>query len=176
MRRTVAALAFAAFTAAAVAAPPFTLDSPTLANDARVSMANVYAQCGGGNQSPALHWHDAPAGTKSYAVTMFDPGANFWHWIAFDIAVGAHGLNAGAGTPRSGNAPGDTVQLKNDFGQPGYAGPCPPPGKAHLYVITVYALDVPELGIATHFDRKAALAAIRQHTLAKATLSVSWGR
>ena len=176
MRRALAALALAAFAAAAVAAPAFTLDSPALAANGRVPMANVYGECGGGNQSPALRWHDAPAGTRSYAVTMFDPDANFWHWIAFDIAVGAHGLNAGAGTPRSGNAPGDTVQLKNDFGNAGYAGPCPPAGKPHHYVITVYALDVPELGIATHFDRKAALAAIARHTLAKATLTVEWGR
>lgn len=175
MRRIATALALGAFAAAALAAPPFTLDSPTLAVHARVPMANVYAECGGGNQSPALRWHDAPAGTKSYAVTMFDPGANFWHWVAFDIAVGAHGLNANAGAPRSGNAPGDTVQLENDFGKPGYAGPCPPPGKPHQYVITVYALDVPELGIAARFSRKAALAAIRQHTLAKATLTVEWG-
>ena len=176
MRRLPAALTLAAFAAAVVAAPPFTLDSPTLAADARMPMANVYAECAGGNQSPALRWHDPPAGTQSYAVTMFDPGADFWHWIAFDIAVGAHGLNAAAGTPRSGNVPGDTVQLKNDFGTSGYAGPCPPPGKPHRYVITVYALNVPELGIATHFDRKAALDAIRQHTLAKASLTVDWGR
>jgi phosphatidylethanolamine-binding protein (PEBP) family uncharacterized protein len=40
----------------------------------------------------------------------------------------------------------------------------------------VYALDVPELGIAARFDRKAALAAIRQHALAQATLTVTWGR
>lgn len=176
MHRLLAALTLAAFAATAAAASPFTLDSPTLAANARVPMASVYAECGGGNQSPALRWRDPPAGTQSFAVTMFDPGANFWHWIAFDIAIGAHGLNANAGVPRSGNAPGDTVQLKNDFGHAGYAGPCPPAGKAHHYVITVYALDVPELGITTHFSRKAALDAIRQHTLAKATLTVNWGR
>jgi Raf kinase inhibitor-like YbhB/YbcL family protein len=176
MRRAAAALALAAYAGAALAAAPFTLDSPTLAANARVPMASVYSQCGGGNQSPPLRWHAPPAGTRSYAVTMFDPDAHFWHWIAFDIAVGAHGLNAAAGTPRSGNAPGDTVQLKNDFGRAGYAGPCPPPGPAHHYVITVYALDVPELGMATHFDRAAALQAIRRHTLAKASLTVEWGR
>ena len=176
MQRLLAALTLAAFAAAAVAAPPFTLDSPTLAANARMPMTNVYAECGGGNQSPALRWTDAPTGTKSYAVTMFDPGANFWHWIAFDIAVGAHGLNPGAGAPRSGNAPGDTVQLRNDFGDAGYSGPCPPAGAPHHYVITVYALDVPELGTSARFDRKAALAAIRQHALAQATLTVTWGR
>ncbi|HET8764870.1 MAG TPA: YbhB/YbcL family Raf kinase inhibitor-like protein [Rhodanobacter sp.] len=178
MRRVIAALALAAFTAAAVAAPPFALTSPTFAANARMPMANVYGECGGGNLSPPLAWRDAPAGTRSFAVTLYDtsvPGG-FWHWIAFDIAVGAHGLNAGAGTPHSGNAPGDTVQLRNDFGNAGYSGPCPPPGAPHAYVITVYALDVPELGLMTHFNRKAALAAIHQHALAQATLTVTWGR
>lgn len=156
----------------------FSLGSPTLVGGARMPMANVYAQCGGGNISPALQWRDPPVGTKSYAVTMFDPDAagGFWHWIAFDIAVGAHGLNADAGTPRSGNAPGDTVQLANDFGQRGYSGPCPPAGTPHHYVITVYALDVPELGLAAHLSRKDALAAIARHALAKARLVVIWGR
>lgn len=170
-------LAFAPIVAVAATAT-FQVDSPTLTAGARMPIANVYGECGGGNESPPLRWHNPPAGTRSYAVTMFDPDAagGFWHWLAFDLAVGAHGLNAGAGTPRSGNAPGDTVQLANDFGEQGYAGPCPPHGARHRYVITVYALDVPQLGIKARFSRKAALAAISQHTLAEASLSVVWGR
>ena len=177
MRRALLWLCLAAVSTGAAAAG-FTLDSPAIPAGGRMSLVNVYTECGGGNASPRLEWHDPPAGTKSYAVTMFDPDApgGFWHWIAFDIAIGAHGLNAGAGTPHSGNAPGDTVQLRNDFGNTGYSGPCPPPGKPHHYVITVYALDVPELGIAAHFDRKAALAGIEKHALAKASLTVTWGR
>ncbi len=145
--------------------------------DGRMPIAGVYSECGGDDLSPPLRWRDPPAGTKSFAVTMFDPDApgGFWHWIAFDIAAGAHGLNAGAGTPHSGDAPGDTVQLANDFGNRGYSGPCPPPGKPHHYVITVYALDVPELGIQAHFSRKAALAEIQKHALVKASLTVTWG-
>lgn len=177
MRRALVWLCLAAASSGAAAAG-FTLDSPALAAGGRMPLANVYTGCGGGNVSPPLAWHDPPAGTRSYAVTMFDPDAKggFWHWIAFDISVGAHGLNAGAGTPHSGNAPGDTVQLENDFGDGGYSGPCPPPGKPHHYVITVYALDVPRLGLFTLIDRSAALAAIRKHALAKAALTVTWGR
>ncbi|HJP99362.1 MAG TPA: YbhB/YbcL family Raf kinase inhibitor-like protein [Rhodanobacteraceae bacterium] len=164
--------------ALALAAQDFSLTSRALSPGGRMPLQDVYTQCGGGNVSPQLMWHDPPPGTKSYAVTMFDPDATggFWHWIAFDISIGAHGLNAGAGTPRSGNAPGDTLQLRNDFGNAGYSGPCPPPGKPHHYVITVYALDVPRLGLFTLVDRKIALAAIRNHTLAKAALMVTWGR
>lgn len=177
MRRALCWLCLSIAPAAVFAAQTFTLDSPTLSADARMPIANVYTQCGGGNVSPALQWHGAPAGTKGYAVTMYDPDApgGFWHWIVFDIPVGAHGLNADAGAPRSGNAPGDAAQLPNDFGNHGYSGPCPPAGRPHHYVITVYALDVPELGLAAHINSKEALAGIEKHTLAKATLTVVWG-
>ncbi len=178
MRRLPLWLCLSVAPLAALAAQGFTLDSPTLTANGRMPLVNVYTECGGGNTSPPLHWHDPPAGTKSFAVTMYDPDAagGFWHWIAYDIAVGAHGLNAGAGTPHSGNAPGDTEQPRNDFGNAGYSGPCPPPGNPHHYVLTAYALDVPELGIQAHFSRKAALAEIEKHALAKATLTVVWGR
>jgi len=177
MRRTLFWLCLSLAAAAAIAAQGFTLESPTLSAGASMPLANVYSQCGGGNVSPSLQWHDPPAGTQSFAVTMFDPDAagGFWHWIIFEIPVGAHGLNADAGAPRSGNAPGDAAQLPNDFGNHGYSGPCPPAGKPHHYVITVYALDVPELGLTAHVSRKDALAAIKQHTLATATLTVTWG-
>lgn len=177
MRRVLLWLCLGLAPVAALAAQSFTLDSPALSAGASMPLTNVYTECGGGNVSPALQWHDAPAGTKGYAVTMYDPDASggFWHWIVFDIAVGAHGLNADAGAPRSGNAPGDAAQLPNDFGNHGYSGPCPPAGKPHHYVITVYALDVPELGLAAHFSRNDALASIKRHTLAKASLTVVWG-
>lgn len=178
MRGGLLGLLLIALPALGVGASAFTLESPVVAAGARLPTANVYGRCGGGDESPPLRWRGAPPKTQGFAVTMYDPDARggFWHWIAFDIGVGAHGLNAGAGTPRSGNAPGDTVQLKNDFGVAGYSGPCPPPGPPHRYVITVYALDVPELGLAAHFSREDALAAIRRHALAQATLPVTWGR
>ena len=117
MRRALSWLCLALMPTTAWAAHGFTLDSPTLKAGASMPLADVYTQCGGGNQSPQLMWHDLPAGTQSFAVTMFDPDAvgGFWHWIAFNIPVGAQGLNADAGAPHSGNAPGDTVQLLNFY-------------------------------------------------------------
>jgi hypothetical protein len=109
MRRLFFWLCLSLAPAMAFAAQGFTLDSPTLSDGARMPIANVYTQCGGGNVSPALQWHHPPANTRGFAVTMYDPDASggFWHWIIFEIPIGAHGLNADAGAPRSGNAPGD---------------------------------------------------------------------
>jgi Raf kinase inhibitor-like YbhB/YbcL family protein len=179
MKRPLLWLCLAALSSGAAAAPPFSLDSPQIASGGTIAMTHVYGRCGGRNVSPQLLWHHPPAGTRSFAVTVFDPdapGGGFWHWIAFDISVGAHGLNAGAGTPHSGNAPGNTVQLHNGFGDVGYSGPCPPPGKPHHYVFTVYALDVPELGVSSRASADAAIAAIRRHSLGKATLTAQFGR
>ena len=105
----------------------------------------VEPSCGGTNVSPDLRWSGAPEGTRSYALTCFDPdaptGSGWWHWIAFDIPAGVTALEAGIGP----DAP--FRQWENDYGYRGYGGPCPPPGPAHRYVFTVYALDVAELGV-----------------------------
>ncbi|MER3546785.1 MAG: YbhB/YbcL family Raf kinase inhibitor-like protein [Rhodanobacteraceae bacterium] len=167
-----------ALAAAAGAAQAFTLSSPQIKPGGAIAREQVYTRCGGGNVSPQLEWRDAPKNVKSYAVTVFDPdaGGGFWHWIAFNIDVGAHGLNSGAGTPHSGNAPGDTVQFTNDFGDHGYSGPCPPPGKPHHYVFTVYALDVPVLPVSAAASSQDAVQAIRKHAIATATLTATYGR
>ena len=174
-----AALLLALGTTIGAAAQAFTLGSPQIKPGGTIARAQVYTRCGGDNVSPQLGWRDAPKNTKSFAVTVFDPDAGdggFWHWIAFNIDVGAQGLNAGAGTPHSGNAPGDTVQFRNGFGERGYGGPCPPPGKPHRYIFSVYALDVAELPVSAAASSDAAVATIKQHAIATATLTASYGR
>lgn len=49
-------------------------------------------------------------------------------------------LKSGAGDLSKNLAPAGAVQSNGDAGKPGYTGPCPPPGPAHEYLITVYAL------------------------------------
>lgn len=98
----------------------------------------------GENISPQLYWENAPAGTQSFAVTMYDKdaptGSGFWHWVVFNIPATVHELPAGAGDAAGKLMPSGAVQSVTDFGKPGYGGAAPPPGAPHEYLITVYAL------------------------------------
>ncbi len=141
----IASLTFAAIANAA----DFTVTSPQIKPGQQIAEEQVFNGfgCQGGNISPALQWSNVPAGTKSFAVTMYDPdaptGSGWWHWVMFNIPASTQGLakNASQGTLPSG-----AVQSRTDFGKPGYGGPCPPAGdKPHRYEITVYALKTDTL-------------------------------
>lgn len=158
----------------------FGLTSSDLRNGATVGRAQVYDQngCNGTNASPQLSWQNAPAGTKSFAITVFDidaPGPGWWHWAVADIPPGIQSLPANAS--RSGYLKKiGAIEARNDWGDTGYGGPCPPPGKPHRYVVTVFALDTMDLrlGPARHalmFDHE-----INTAVLAKASLTVTYGR
>jgi len=120
------------------------LTSDSLDDGGTIAMEFVFDGCGGTNQSPQLSWTGAPAGTKSFAITCFDPdaptGCGYWHWLAFDIPASVTSIKAGAGTKAS---PAGGRSGYTDFGISSYGGPCPPKGDgAHRYIFTVYALDV----------------------------------
>lgn len=107
--------------------------------------ADKIAGCNGGNVSPALSWKDAPAGTKSFAVTLFDPdaptGSGWWHWQVWNIAPTVTGFE-------EGKLPAGVVQSKGDIGRLGYLGPCPPQGTGiHHYTFTVFALKTDKLDL-----------------------------
>ncbi|MFJ2747254.1 YbhB/YbcL family Raf kinase inhibitor-like protein [Streptomyces sp. NPDC087297] len=124
----------------------FTVTSPDV-RDGEALPAETWADafgCTGENRQPRLSWSGAPQATRSYAITMFDPdaptGAGFWHWLVLDVPAGHTGLDTGL--------PAGAVSGVNDSGSAGYLGPCPPIGDlTHHYEITVYALDVPTLGL-----------------------------
>src|SRR5258708_25122550 len=91
--------------------------------------------CEGADVSPSLEWRDPPAGTLSFALVMEDPDApsGLWtHWMLWDIPRGPRTLAQGA--ERVG------VSGMNDFGRPGYGGPCPPRGQTHRYYLRLYAI------------------------------------
>jgi Raf kinase inhibitor-like YbhB/YbcL family protein len=138
--------------------------------------------CTGQNVSPALNWSGAPAGTKSFALTIYDPdaptGSGFWHWVIFNIPPDATSLPKNAGDVKGNLAPAGSVQSRTDFGAPGYGGPCPPKGdKPHHYIFTLYALDLDKLPVPGP-DVSAAVVGfnIHFHTLAKTTLTGLYGR
>jgi len=136
------------------AAGQLSLDSPQLEPGGRFGDAQVFSSfgCTGKNISPALHWKDAPIGTKSFAVTVYDPdaptGSGWWHWIIFNVPANIDKLPENAGDPASGLAPKGSIQSRTDFGKPGYGGACPPVGdKPHRYHFTVYALDTGKIDL-----------------------------
>jgi Raf kinase inhibitor-like YbhB/YbcL family protein len=131
--------------------------------------------CEGGNQSPHLAWSGAPTGTKSFAVTCFDPdaptGSGFWHWLVVNIPPGITELALDAGNPQASKLPSGTLQTRTDFGAPGYGGPCPPPDDhPHRYLFTVFAVGVDKLQVGA--DTSAAVIGFQLHfnTLAKAAI------
>jgi Raf kinase inhibitor-like YbhB/YbcL family protein len=122
----------------------FTLKSNNLKGQATARDFFNSFGCTGQNTSPHLSWSDAPEGTESFAVTIFDvdapTGSGWWHWIIFNIPADVTELKPEAGDVSKSIAPEGCVQGRNDYGTFGYGGPCPPPGQLHQYVITVFAL------------------------------------
>jgi Raf kinase inhibitor-like YbhB/YbcL family protein len=166
----------------APAAGTFMLESPGLAAGAKIPNAQVYDGfgCSGRNRSPALRWSGAPAGTKSFAVTMYDPdaptGSGWWHWVVINIAAAVSELPEGAGSA-NGKIPGGALQGRTDFGTAGYGGPCPPAGdKPHRYIVTVFALKTEKLDVAGDSSPAMIGFMINANVLAKASFTALYGR
>jgi Raf kinase inhibitor-like YbhB/YbcL family protein len=157
------------------------LRSPDLAAGQPISLNQVYDSygCEGGNISPALSWRDPPAGTRSFAVLMFDPdapGGGWWHWAIFDIPAKVRSLRAGAGDPPRHLLPSGAIQVRNDFGSLGYGGPCPPPGPPHHYHLMLYALRLSKLGLDMSATPAQVAARVLANALAEAEIVRLYGR
>lgn len=161
-------------------ADAFEISSPSVSNgkwDAKY--LGDKAGCGGQNVSIALDWKNPPAGTKSYALTMFDSDANggkgFWHWLAWNIPASAKGLHAGASSGKG--LPKGTVQGKGSVGRAGYFGPCPPPGSGqHHYVFTLYALGEKTLRAPANPLPDMVSVAAKSSALGEASVTYTYGR
>jgi hypothetical protein len=128
--------------------------------------------CTDAGSSPQLSWRGAPAGTKSFAITLFDPdaptGSGFWHWTAWDIPATTTSL------PTAAVLPAGAVNGPNDGGGTGYTGPCPPEGDiTHNYVFTVVALSIPTLELAANTPPPVVGYVVGHNALASATLTAT---
>lgn len=181
MRRfTIAAVAALSMFSAGVAnAAGFSAWSTEIKNGKTIGdeqVAGIFG-CKGGDVSPGIAWKGAPAKTKSFAISIYDPdaptGSGFWHWVAFNIPASTTSIPKGA----SGKAmPAGTIESRTDFGVPGYHGPCPPPGPAHHYHLRVFALDIPAIEGADANTSAAVIGFnLHFHTLAKAEITGVYG-
>jgi Raf kinase inhibitor-like YbhB/YbcL family protein len=130
----------------------------------------------GQNRSPALQWQGVPEGTKSFALTLYDPdaptGSGFWHWVLFDIDSSVNQVAPGLGSADAIDLGASGIQATNDYGVTGYGGPCPPKGlPAHRYIFTVHALGVPKLDLPANAPNAVVRFMIYRNTLATATLT-----
>lgn len=131
--------------------------------------------CDGRNVSPPLFWSGVPAEAKSLAILVDDPdapGRTFMHWMVFDLPPTLTSLPE-AIRPRR-EIEGGGTQGKNDFGNLGWGGPCPPSG-THGYVFTLYALSE-TLNLPERADREAFLRAIDGRVLSEAKLVGHYAR
>ena len=124
---------------------PLMLTSPAI-----VSGGEIPAQytCDGADISPPLTWSGVPSGAQSLVLVVEDPDAPsgvFRHWAVFDIPAGSRGLDAGYSAARPATG---FHEARNDFGKPGYGGPCPPKGHGvHHYHFRLIAIGRPALDL-----------------------------
>jgi Raf kinase inhibitor-like YbhB/YbcL family protein len=127
--------------------------------------------CEGEDVPPPLAWSGAPAGTRSFALIVDDPdapGGTFCHWAISDIRPTVTSL--GDGIPIGAH------EAVNDFGQVGYGGPCPPPGRPHHYRFRLLALDVARLDVKPQAKCQDVQRAAERHKLAEAKVVGTYAR
>lgn len=152
--------------------PAITLTSEDISDGQPLATRHLHAALGGAGQSPALAWSGAPARTRGYAVTCYDPdaptGSGFWHWLLLGLPDGCTSLPRDAGHGDGTHLPPGAVQLRNDFGEPAYSGAFPPAGDpTHRYLFAVHALDVDRLDLTPNASPGYAGFVITAHTIAR---------
>ena len=182
MRRLMLAVALAGLSTLTYASG-FKLSSPEIKANHMIPKSFEFNGfgCSGENKSPALKWRGAPKGTKSFAVTVYDPdaptGSGWWHWVVINIPASVNELPSNAGALNSTSLPAGAVQGRTDYGSAAWGGTCPPPGdKPHRYIFTVYALKTDKLDVPA--DATAALTGYMIHAnmIAKASFMAKYGR
>ena len=170
------------FSATALA-DSFTLSSPTIGDGDTLSAAQVFNGfgCSGENTSPALQWSGAPEGTKSFALTVYDPdaptGSGWWHWQVINIPAEVDSLAANAGSADGEMLPEGARQGPSDYGVKAFGGACPPEGdEPHRYQFTLYALGTETLQVPDNASAALIGFMINANTLDEASFTAKYGR
>lgn len=134
--------------------------------------------CSGKNISPQLSWKNAPKGTKSFAVTAYDPdaptGSGWWHWVIFNIDKSVDNIKTGASTK---TMPTGAIESSTSYGSKGFGGACPPKGdKPHRYIFTAYALDIEKIDQTADARPELIGFFLNSHAIAKASIMAYFGR
>ena len=122
--------------------------------------------------SPPLSWANLPSKSVSLALVCDDPDApaGTWdHWVLYNIPATTDQADEGISSTKTGRKPTMWSEGLNSWGNIGYQGPKPPPGTAHHYVFTLYALDT-ALDLKPGLTKESLLNSIKPHTLASARL------
>jgi Raf kinase inhibitor-like YbhB/YbcL family protein len=161
--------------------PAFSVTSSDIADGQVLSLPHVSGVMGAGGEdrSPQLSWSGFPEGTRSFAVTVYDPDAptasGFWHWAVANIPADAPELPSGAGDKDAPRLPEGAVQLRNDGGFAGYVGAAPPAGHGpHRYFVVVHAVDTERLDVDADTTPAVLGFNLFFHTLARATMVVTY--
>jgi hypothetical protein len=158
--------------------PAFTVTSDDVGEGQPLALAQLsgmFGVPGGEDASPQLSWTGAPEGTRSYAVTVYDPDApsmsGLWHWAVVNIPADVTSLPARAGDDAGSGLPDGAYQLPNDARAARFIGGAPPPGHGeHRYYITVHALDVENIEFPADGTPAFLVFTMGPHTLGRATL------
>jgi Raf kinase inhibitor-like YbhB/YbcL family protein len=132
--------------------------------------------CEGDNLSPALSWTGVPVERRSLALICEDPDAprgTYVHWVLYNLS--GETVELSRGVPTVPELPSGACQGRNDSGEIGYTGPCPPPGKPHRYYFRLYALDI-MLSLPYGVSQPELERAMANHVLAQGTLMGTYQR
>jgi len=159
-------------------AATFTVTSTTVTDGGPLAPAQhsgIFGVPGGADVSPQLSWAGGPEGTRSYAVTVYDPdaptGSGFWHWAVANIPATTTSLPEGAGDDSGSLLPEGAFQLPNDARLARFIGAAPPAGHGmHRYFVTVHALDTEDIGVPVDATPANLGFVMSGHILGRATL------
>jgi Raf kinase inhibitor-like YbhB/YbcL family protein len=147
-----------------------TLSSPAIPDNGTLAVKNACSDkqrspnCVGENLSPPLAWSGVPAGTKSFALLLFDPEGRapegVSHMVVYGIPVSVTSFAEG----ELGQPSEKFVGGKSTMGKAVYFGPGTPPNTDwHHYTWTLIATDLDPKALQPGLTRQDLAVALKGH-------------